>query len=207
MSDLVGNAGGFNTMVATLEPLFSQDELGTYLIELGIELALGVIEVSVSLDLGDVPPAVKLGNGGAEGVEGRCWTIEEEEEPGGHGLDWSVEIVGWVHVELCDVRYLIMVLPGKELHLAIVSLTSPLGWMHIAHADRDGGGDLSHVGDEVVGAEGVLVVMGNLGFERSNFLLELLICASECVGFKAVDGIVMLNGGNKPLCDILDSVG
>ena len=60
MSDLVGNAGGFNMMVAALEPLFSQDKLGTYLIELGIELALGVIEVSVSLDLGDVPLIVEL---------------------------------------------------------------------------------------------------------------------------------------------------
>ena len=60
VSDLVGDAGGFDTMVATLKPLFSQDELGTYLIELCVELALGVIEVSVSLDFGDVPPVVEF---------------------------------------------------------------------------------------------------------------------------------------------------
>ena len=111
VSDLVGNAGGFETMAASLEPLFSQDELGTYLIELGVELALCVIKVSVPLDLGDVPPAVELGNGRAEGVEGWCWAVEEEKEPGGHGLDWSVEIVGGVGIEFCNIRYLIMVLP------------------------------------------------------------------------------------------------
>src|SRR5579863_5338764 len=194
VSDFVSDAGGFETMAATLELLFSQDELGTYLIELGVELALGVIEVLVSLDLGDVPPAVELGNGGAEGVEGRGRTVEEEEEPGGHGLDWSVEIVGGVCVELYDIWYLIMVLPGEELHLAVVSLTNPLGWTCVARANQDGGGNLSCIGDKVVGAEGVLVVMGDLGFERSNFFLELLICASECIGFKAVNGIVMLNG-------------
>ena len=66
---------------------------------------------------------------------------------------------------------------------------------------------MSRVGDEVVRAEGVLVVVGDLGFERSNFLLELLICASEHVGFKAVDGIAMLNGGNESFCDVFDSVG
>ena len=98
-------------MAAGLEALFSQEELGTYLIELGVELALGVVEVSVSLDLGDVPPVVELGNGGAEGVEGRRRAVEEEKEPGGQGLDWSVEFVGWVGIEFCDVRYLIMLLP------------------------------------------------------------------------------------------------
>src|SRR5579863_1340893 len=193
--------------MATLEPLFSQGELGMYLIELGIEFALGVIEVSVSLDLGDVPPIVELGNGRAEGVEGRGRAVEKEKEPGGHGLNWSVEIVGGVCVELCDVRYLIMVLPSEELHLAVILLTNPLGWTRVTRADRDGDGDLSHVGDEVVGAKGVLVVVGDLGFERSNFLLELLICTSERVGFKVVDGIAMLNGGNEPFCDVLDSVG
>ena len=100
MSDLVGDTGGLDTMAAGLKALFSQVELGTYLIELGVELALGVVEVSVSLDFGDVSPIVELSNGGAEGVEGRCWAVEEEKEPGGHGLDWSIEIVGWVCVEL-----------------------------------------------------------------------------------------------------------
>ena len=100
-------------MAAGLEALFCQEELGTYLIELRVELALGVVEVSVSLDLGDVSPVVELSNGGAEGVEGRCGAVEEEEEPGGQSLDWSVEIVGGVGVELCDIRYLIMVLPGE----------------------------------------------------------------------------------------------
>ena len=109
--DLVGDTGGLDTMAAALEALFSQEELGTYLIELRVKLALGVVEVSVSLDFGDVSPVVELGNGGAEGVEGRCRAIEKEEEPGGQGLDWSVEIVGGVGVEFCDVRYLIMVLP------------------------------------------------------------------------------------------------
>src|SRR5579863_4176661 len=109
--DLVRDAGGFDTMAAALEALFSQEELGTYLIELCVELALGVIEVSVSLNLGDVSPVVELGNGGAEGVEGRCGAVEEEKEPGGQGLDWSVEIIGGVCIEFCDVWYLIMVLP------------------------------------------------------------------------------------------------
>src|SRR5579863_6632954 len=70
VSDLVGDAGGLDTMAAALEALFSQEELGTYLIELCVELALGVVEVSVLLDLGDVSPVVELGNDGAEGVEG-----------------------------------------------------------------------------------------------------------------------------------------
>ena len=65
VSDFVGDAGGFETMAASLEPLFSQDELGTYLIELGIELAFRVVEVSVSLDLSDVSPVVEFGDGGA----------------------------------------------------------------------------------------------------------------------------------------------
>src|SRR5579863_9187682 len=111
VSDLVGDAGSFDTVAAALELLFSQDELGTYLIELCIELALGVIEVSVLLDFSDVSPVVELGNSRAEGVEGQCQTVEEEEEPGGHGLDWSVEIIGGVGIEFCNIRYLIMVLP------------------------------------------------------------------------------------------------
>ena len=52
VSDLVGDAGGFDTMAAGLEALFSQEELGTYLIELRVELALGVVEVSVLLEIG-----------------------------------------------------------------------------------------------------------------------------------------------------------
>src|SRR5579863_6682932 len=40
--------------------------------------------------------------------------------------------------------------------------------------------------------------MGDLGFKRCDFLFELLICASESIGFKAVDGIPMLDGGNEP---------
>src|SRR5579863_4601429 len=111
VSNLVGDVGGLDMMMAGLEALFSQVELGTYLIELRVELALGVVEVSVSLDLGNVSPVVELGNGRVEGVEGWCGAVEEEEEPGGQGLDWSVEIVGGVGVEFYDVRYLIMVLP------------------------------------------------------------------------------------------------
>ena len=65
VSDLVGDAGGLETMAASLEPLFSQDELGTYLIELGIKLVFCVVEVSVSLDLSDVSPVVEFGDGGA----------------------------------------------------------------------------------------------------------------------------------------------
>ena len=61
---------------------------------------------------------------------------------------------------------------------------------------------MASVGKESVGAEGFLVVMSNLGFERSNLLLELLICTRECVGFEAMDGIPMLDGGNKPLCNV-----
>src|SRR5579863_5731136 len=113
VSDLVGDMGGLDTMAAALEALFSQEELGTYLIEFCVELALGVVEVSVSLNLGDISPVIELGNGGAEGVEGRCGTVEEEEEPGGQSLDWSVEVVGRVGVEFCNIRYLIMVLPGE----------------------------------------------------------------------------------------------
>ena len=60
MADLVGDAGSLDMVVAALEPLFSQDELGMYLIELCVELTLGVIEVSVSLDLGNIPPVVEL---------------------------------------------------------------------------------------------------------------------------------------------------
>src|SRR5579863_4552506 len=113
VSDLVGDAGGLDTMAAALEALFSQDELGTYLIELRVELTFDVVEVLVSLDLSDVSPVVELGNGGAEGVEGQCRAVEKEEEPGGQSLDWSVEVVGRVGVEFCDIRYLIMVLPSK----------------------------------------------------------------------------------------------
>src|SRR5579863_6931742 len=113
VSDLVGDVGSLDTMAAALEALFSQEELGTYLIELCVELALGVVEVSVSLDFSDVSPVVEFGNGGVEGVEGRRRAIEKEEEPGGHSLNWSVEVIGGVCIELCDVRYPIMVLPGK----------------------------------------------------------------------------------------------
>src|SRR5579863_6409972 len=113
VSGLVEDVGGLDTMAAALKALFSQEELGTYLIKLCVELTLGVVEVSVSLDLGDISPVVELGNGGGEGVEGRSGAVEEEEEPGGHGLDWPVEIIGWVGVEFCNIRYLIMVLPCK----------------------------------------------------------------------------------------------
>src|SRR5579863_6264484 len=85
--DLVGDTGGFDTMAAALKALFSQEELGMYLIELCVELALGVVEVSVLLDFGDVTPVIEFGNSGVEGVEGWCRTIEKEEEPGGHGLN------------------------------------------------------------------------------------------------------------------------
>src|SRR5579863_4247554 len=163
MPDLVRDVGSFDTVAAGLEPLFSQDKLGMYLIELCVELMLDVVEVSVLLNLGNVSSVVELGNGGVEGVEGRHWAIEKEKEPGGHGLNWSVEIVGGVCVELCDVRYLIMVLPSEELHLAIVSLTNPLGWACVTCADRDGGGNLSRIGDKVVGAKGIFVVVGDLG--------------------------------------------
>jgi len=207
VSDFVSNVGGFDAMLAGLEALFSQEELGTYLIELCVELALGVVEVSVSLDFGDVSPVVELSNSRAEGVEGQRQAIEEEEKPGGHGLDWSIEIVGGVCVELGDIRYLIMVLPGKKLHLAIVSLTNLLGQMRVTCADRDGGGDLPRVEKEVVRAEGVFVIVGDLSFEQSNFLLKLLICASKRVGFNVMDGIAMLDGSNKSFCDILDSLG
>src|SRR5579863_8703276 len=113
MPDLVRDMGSLDMMAAALEALFSQEELGMYLIELHVELALSVVEVLVSLDLSDVSPVVKLGNGRAEGVEGQCQAVEKEEEPGGHGLDWSVKIVGGVGIELCNVQYLIMVLPSE----------------------------------------------------------------------------------------------
>src|SRR5579863_582617 len=98
-----------------------------------------------------------------------------------------------------------MVLPGEKLHLAVVSLTNPLGRARIARADWDGGSDLSHVGNEIVGTEGVFVVMGDLGFERSNLLLELLICASERIGFNAMDGIAVLDSGNRSFGNLFDS--
>ena len=60
VSNLVGDMGSFDMVAAGLELLFSQDELGTYLIELCVKLMLGVIEVSVSLDFGNVPPVVEL---------------------------------------------------------------------------------------------------------------------------------------------------
>src|SRR5579863_8679831 len=99
-----------------------------------------------------------------------------------------------------------MLLPGEKLHLAVVSLTNPLGRARIARADRDGDGDLSRVGNEIVGTEGVFVIVGDLGFERSNFFFELLICASESVGFNAMDGVAVLDSGNKALGDLLDSI-
>jgi len=61
---------------------------------------------------------------------------------------------------------------------------------------------LACVGEEPVGARGVVVVLGDLGFKRRDFLLELLIVASESVGFKAMDGIPMLDGGNETLGDV-----
>ena len=51
------------------------------------------------------------------------------------------------------------------------------------------------------------MVVGDLGFERSNFLLELLIVASECVGFKVVDGIPMLDGGKQASGDVPGTFG
>ena len=57
---------------------------------------------------------------------------------------------------------------------------------------------MASVSKESVRTEGVLMVVGDLGFKHSNLLLELLICVRECVGFKAVDGILMLDGGNEP---------
>src|SRR5579863_3778278 len=99
-----------------------------------------------------------------------------------------------------------MVLPGEKLHLAVVSLTNPLGRARVTRADWDGCSDLSRVGNEIVGTEGVLVVMGDLGFERSHLLFELLICASECIGFNAMDGIAVLDSGNKTLGDLFDSL-
>src|SRR5579863_303795 len=98
-----------------------------------------------------------------------------------------------------------MVLPGEKLHLAVVSLTNPLGRACVARADRDGGGDLSRVGNEIVGIKGVIVVVGDLGFKQSNLLLELLICTSECVGFNAMDGIAVLDSGNKSFGNLFDS--
>ena len=98
-----------------------------------------------------------------------------------------------------------MVLPGKKLHLAIISLTNPLGWARVTRADRDGGGDLSRVGNEIVGTKGVVMVVGDLGFERSNSLLELLISASERVGFNAMDGIAVLDSGDKSFGNLFDS--
>src|SRR5579863_8863640 len=99
-----------------------------------------------------------------------------------------------------------MLLPGEKLHLAVISLTNPLGRARIARADWDGGGDLSRVGNEIVGTEGVLVIVGDLGFERSNLLFELLICASESVGFNAMDGITVLDGGDEAFGDFFDSL-
>ena len=63
------------------------------------------------------------------------------------------------------------------------------------------------VREEAVGAWWVVVVVGDLGFERSNFLLELLIVASECVGFKAVDGIPMLDGSKEASGDVPGTFG
>jgi len=83
------------------------------LIKLCVKLVLGVVEVSVLLNFSDVSPVIELGNSRAEGVEGRRRAVEKEVELGGHGLNWFIEIVGGVCVELCDVQYLIMVLPGK----------------------------------------------------------------------------------------------
>src|SRR5579863_6506407 len=79
--------------------------------------------------------------------------------------------------------------------------------MRIAHTDRDDGCNLACVGEESVGAEGVLVVVGDLSFKCLNFLFELLICVSKSVGFKAIDGIPMLEGGNKPLCNVSGMFG
>ena len=60
--DLVRDAGSFDMMAAGLEPLFSQDELGMYLIELCIKLTLDVVKVLVLLNLSDVSLAVELGH-------------------------------------------------------------------------------------------------------------------------------------------------
>ena len=59
------------------------------------------------------------------------------------------------------------------------------------------------VGKESIRAEGVLMIVGDLSFKRRNFLLELLICMRESIGFKAMNGILMLDGGNEPLCNVL----
>jgi len=60
VSDLVRDTGSLDMMAAGLEVLFSQEELGTYLIKLHVELVLGVVKVSVSLNFGNVSPVVKL---------------------------------------------------------------------------------------------------------------------------------------------------
>ena len=51
------------------------------------------------------------------------------------------------------------------------------------------------------------MVVGDLGFKQSHFLLELLICASKCVSFNAMDGIVMLKGGNKASGNVSGTLG
>ena len=63
------------------------------------------------------------------------------------------------------------------------------------------------VGKELVRAWWVVMVEGDLGFERSNLLLELLIVASKCVGFKAMDGIPMLDGGKEASGDVPGTFG
>jgi len=66
---------------------------------------------------------------------------------------------------------------------------------------------LACVGKESIRAEGVLMIVGDLSFKRCNFLLELLICMRESIGFKAMNGILMLDGGNEPLCNVLGTFG
>jgi hypothetical protein len=68
-------------MAAGSEVVFDEVNLGLYDRKFVAEVAQAVIEAAVAFDLSRGFPMLEIGNGGAEGVEGRSGAIEQGVEP------------------------------------------------------------------------------------------------------------------------------
>ena len=72
MTNFVGDAGGFDVVVAGLLSILTQSKLSTKILELILKVAVLIVERSVSFDFCEGVPLVQVGDGQTKCVVRGC---------------------------------------------------------------------------------------------------------------------------------------
>ena len=133
-----------------------------------------VVIASVTTDFSDGVPVTKISYGFGKGVETRGGTVEELEEPAGHGLGGLVG-VGWLQVERYDMGLIVDGLACQEGHMSVVSHLDVFSIHSSSVSQGDGDLDSPIVRYVSAGASGSLEV-GHLALlKRGDAGLESII--------------------------------